>query len=96
MYTDKPAAAQNMLVMRFTNQFLSGVWDNKSIANIQVTMKESFGTEGRGGYFDSFGIIRDVMQNHLLQVPPRASPSHVPVVVASGCAASHAQPHAGQ
>lgn len=61
---------QNMLVMRFTNQFLSSVWDNKNIDNIQITMKEAFGTEGRGGYFDSFGIIRDVIQNHLLQVRP--------------------------
>lgn len=35
---------------------------------MQITFKEPFGTEGRGGYFDSVGIIRDVMQNHLLQV----------------------------
>lgn len=35
---------------------------------MQITFKEPFGTEGRGGYFDNFGIIRDVMQNHLLQI----------------------------
>ena len=59
---------QNLLVMRFTNQLLSSVWNNKNISNIQITMKEDFGTQGRGGYYDSFGVIRDVIQNHLLQV----------------------------
>lgn len=39
-----------------------------SIASVTITFKEPFGTQGRGGYFDEFGIIRDVMQNHLLQV----------------------------
>jgi glucose-6-phosphate 1-dehydrogenase len=59
---------QNMLLMRFTNQFMSSIWDKENIDNIQITMKEAFGTEGREGYFDNFGIIRDVIQNHLLQV----------------------------
>ena len=54
--------------MRFSNQFMSAIWDNKMIDNIQITMKEDFGTEGRGGYYDSYGVIRDVVQNHLLQV----------------------------
>jgi Glucose-6-phosphate dehydrogenase, C-terminal domain len=58
---------QNLLVMRFSNQFMSAVWDNKNIDNIQITMKEDFGTEDRGGYYDSYGVIRDVVQNHLLQ-----------------------------
>lgn len=58
---------QNMLVMRFGNLFLSSVWSRQHIDNIQIVMKEAFGTEGRGGYFDKFGIIRDVIQNHLLQ-----------------------------
>lgn len=43
-------------------------WNRDNIAQVQITFKEPFGTEGRGGYFDSFGIIRDVMQNHLLQI----------------------------
>ncbi len=59
---------QNMLVMRFANRFISPCWNNQHIANVQIVFKEPFGTEGRGGYFDEFGIIRDVMQNHLLQV----------------------------
>lgn len=59
---------KNLLVLRFGNELLSGVWNNKHIASIQVSFKEPFGTEGRGGYFDDIGIVRDVMQNHLLQV----------------------------
>lgn len=59
---------KNLLVLRFGNELFSGVWNNKHISSIQVSFKEAFGTEGRGGYFDTIGIIRDVMQNHLLQV----------------------------
>ena len=44
------------------------MWCRASIASVQITFKEDFGTYGRGGYFDSSGIVRDVMQNHLLQV----------------------------
>lgn len=59
---------KNLLVLRFGNELLSGVWNNKHIASVQISFKEAFGTEGRGGYFDTIGIVRDVMQNHLLQV----------------------------
>ncbi|KAI9321629.1 glucose-6-phosphate dehydrogenase [Dichotomocladium elegans] len=59
---------KNVMTMRFSNVFFNQVWDRKFIDNVQITFKEPFGTEGRGGYFDDFGIIRDVMQNHLLQV----------------------------
>ncbi|KAG8834886.1 Glucose-6-phosphate 1-dehydrogenase [Serendipita sp. 399] len=59
---------KNMLVSRFANIALSAGWDKNSISNVQITFKEPFGTEGRGGYFDEFGIIRDVLQNHLIQV----------------------------
>ena len=59
---------KNMLILRFGNSFLGATWNRNHIDNIQITFKEPFGTEGRGGYFDEFGIIRDVMQNHLLQV----------------------------
>ena len=44
------------------------MWNRFYISNVQITFKENIGTAGRGGYFDSFGIIRDVMQNHLLQI----------------------------
>ncbi|KAJ2669629.1 Glucose-6-phosphate 1-dehydrogenase [Coemansia sp. RSA 1085] len=59
---------KNILTLRFANVFYEAVWNRHYIDNIQITFKEPFGTEGRGGYFDEFGIIRDVMQNHLLQV----------------------------
>ncbi|KAI9498701.1 glucose-6-phosphate dehydrogenase [Zychaea mexicana] len=59
---------KNIMTLRFANMFLSPMWCAESIANVQITLKEPFGTEGRGGYFDEFNIIRDVMQNHLLQI----------------------------
>ncbi|KIK60080.1 hypothetical protein GYMLUDRAFT_97342 [Collybiopsis luxurians FD-317 M1] len=59
---------KNILALRFANSFTSGFWDNNHISNVQITLNESFGTEGRGGYFDSAGIIRDVIQNHLCQM----------------------------
>ncbi|KAI8336534.1 glucose-6-phosphate 1-dehydrogenase [Chlamydoabsidia padenii] len=59
---------KNVMTVRFSNVIFSHVWNRMYIDNVQVTFKEPFGTEGRGGYFDEFGIIRDVMQNHLLQV----------------------------
>ncbi|KAF8592331.1 glucose-6-P dehydrogenase [Ramaria rubella] len=59
---------KNMLVLRFANVALGASWDKNWISNVQITFKEPFGTEGRGGYFDEFGIIRDILQNHLLQV----------------------------
>lgn len=59
---------KNLLVLRFGNEFLNATWSKETIQSIQISFKEPFGTEGRGGYFDNIGIIRDVMQNHLLQV----------------------------
>lgn len=54
---------KNVMMVRFANIFFNQIWDRKYIDNVQITFKEPFGTEGRGGYFDDFGIIRDVMQN---------------------------------
>jgi len=48
--------------------FLEPIWNRNYIDNVKIVFKEDIGTEGRGGYFDSFGIIRDVMQNHLMQM----------------------------
>lgn len=59
---------KNLIPVRFANPFLNASWSNRHITNIQISFKEPFGTEGRGGYFDDIGIIRDVIQNHLLQV----------------------------
>lgn len=58
---------KNLLVLRFGNQIFNASWNKDHIKSIQISFKEPFGTEGRGGYFDDIGIIRDVMQNHLLQ-----------------------------
>ncbi|CCD25710.1 glucose-6-phosphate dehydrogenase NDAI_0F03920 [Naumovozyma dairenensis CBS 421] len=59
---------KNLTVLRFGNQFLNASWNKENLQSVQISFKEPFGTEGRGGYFDSIGIIRDVMQNHLLQI----------------------------
>jgi glucose-6-phosphate 1-dehydrogenase len=59
---------QNILFMRYGNAFLDPLMNNKYVASVRVSLKEDFGTEGRGGYFTQYGIIRDVMQNHLLQM----------------------------
>jgi glucose-6-phosphate 1-dehydrogenase len=57
---------KNMLVLRFGNVFLDAALNKNYVSNVQITFKEPFGTEGRGGYFDEFGIIRDVCQNREL------------------------------
>ncbi|KAG0213246.1 Glucose-6-phosphate 1-dehydrogenase [Mortierella sp. GBA30] len=59
---------KNLMILRFANVIFGSVWNRYCIDNVQITFKEKIGTEGRGGYFDEFGIIRDVMQNHLLQI----------------------------
>lgn len=59
---------QNLMVLRFGNRIFGPIWNRNSVACVTLTFKEPFGTQGRGGYFDGFGIIRDVMQNHLLQM----------------------------
>ncbi|KAI9364509.1 glucose-6-phosphate dehydrogenase [Zopfochytrium polystomum] len=59
---------KSIMVFRFANLFFGAIWNRNYISNVQITFKEKIGTEGRGGYFDEFGIIRDVMQNHLLQI----------------------------
>ena len=59
---------QNLLVLRFANQALARVWDNGSIGGVHIRWQEDIGIGSRGGYFDQYGIVRDVMQNHLLQM----------------------------
>jgi glucose-6-phosphate 1-dehydrogenase len=60
--------SQNLMVLRFANSFFEPLWNRHYVNNVKITFKENIGTEGRGGYFDSFGIMRDVMQNHLMQL----------------------------
>lgn len=61
-------AVQNLLYFRFANTFLDPIWNRHYIDNIQITMAESFGVQGRGAFYEEVGSIRDVVQNHLLQV----------------------------
>lgn len=59
---------QNLVYFRFANAWLEQLWSCRCIDNIQITMAESFGVQGRGTFYDATGAIRDVIQNHLLQV----------------------------
>ncbi|WFD21253.1 hypothetical protein MCAP1_003514 [Malassezia caprae] len=59
---------KNIIPLRFGNPFVELMLNKLMVDNVQITFKEAFGTEGRGGYFDKFGIIRDIQQNHLCQV----------------------------
>ena len=56
------------MTLRFANMIFGPTWNRNYISSVVISFKEPFGTQGRGGYFDEFGIIRDIMQNHLLQV----------------------------
>ena len=59
---------QNLVILRFANAMMEPLWNRNYIQSVMITFKEDFGTKGRGGYFDGYGIIRDVIQNHLMQV----------------------------
>jgi len=60
--------AQNIMVLRFANSIFEGMWNNRYISHVQITASEPLGVEGRAGYYDKSGALRDMVQNHLLQL----------------------------
>ena len=61
-------AVQNIMVFRFANSIFEPLWNNHYIESIQINAFEEIGLEGRAAYFDGSGIMRDMMQNHLMQL----------------------------
>lgn len=66
-YLGKPMV-QNLETLKFANPILQAIWNNKFIANVQITASETVGVEERAGYYDTAGAIRDMFQNHMLQM----------------------------
>ncbi len=59
---------QNLLVFRFSNAIFEGLWNNRYVDNVQITVAESIGVESRGDFYESAGLVRDIIQNHLMQL----------------------------
>ena len=59
---------QNLMALRFANVIFEALWNNRYIDNIQITVAETLGVDNRAAYYDNYGAIRDMLQNHLLQL----------------------------